>query len=881
MKYVYLFGEGDKDMKNTLGGKGAGLHEMTRISIPVPPGFTITTQTCVYYFKHNDTLPHGLKKEVDNVLRKIERKMGKMFGDTDNPLLLSVRSGSRVSMPGMMDTILNLGLNENTVKGLIKNTGDERFAYDCFRRLIDMYGNVVMGISHGEFEEALAELKRKKGVKLDSELSSETLQELTSIYKGIIKKYGKTFPVDPHKQLWGAIEAVFSSWNNERAKEYRKLNNIPEEWGTACNVQTMVFGNMGKNSMTGVAFTRNPATGENIFYGEWLPNAQGEDVVAGIRTPHPLSLAEKEKSDSSLASLEKMFPRAYRELTGVREKLEKHFKDLQDIEFTMEKGKLFILQTRSGKRTPLAAVKIAVDMVDEGLLDKKEVIMRMNPGYITQLLHPMIDPKAKVEIIAKGLPASPGAATGKVVFTPADAVKMKEKDEPCILVRVETSPEDIKGIASAEGVLTQRGGMTSHAAVVARGMGKPCVVGCESISVDYDNKLFKKDNITVKEGEVITLDGASGRVIEGDVPEIKASFTPEFRKLLGFTDEFRRMGVMANADTPNDAKTAREFGCEGIGLCRTEHMFFGGDRIMAVREMILAETREERCKALAKILPMQKDDFKEIFRVMDGLPVVIRTLDPPLHEFLPKELESIKELARKMKVESSVIKEKVRILSEVNPMLGNRGCRLGIAYPEITEMQVRAIFEAASEVIKEGKKVIPEVMIPLVGSEIELVNQRKVVEKVAKEVAKEQGIEIDYMIGTMIELPRAALTADEIAKSADFFSFGTNDLTQTTFGFSRDDFFKILESYIEKGIMNYDPFQTLDIRGVGQLIKMGIEKGRKSNPKLEVGICGEHGGDPKSIDFCERAGLDYVSCSPYRVPIARLAAAQAKIRYRK
>lgn len=884
MKYVYFFGEGDKNMKTVLGGKGAGLHEMTRIGIPVPPGFTITTEACVYYFTHDNTSPEGLKEEVKRALNRLEKHMHKKFGDIDNPLLVSVRSGARASMPGMMDTILNLGLNRNTMDGLIKNTGDKRFVYDCYRRLLHMYGNVVLEIPHEEFEEILTELRQKEGVNLDSELSSESLGELIKKYEEIIKKHGKTFPDDPVEQLWSAIEAVFRSWNNDRAKEYRRLNNIPEDWGTACNVQAMVFGNMGEDSMTGVAFTRNPATGENLFYGEWLPNAQGEDVVAGIRTPHPLSVVEKERSNSSLSSLEELFSDTYRELFAIREKLERHFRDVQDIEFTMEKGKLFILQTRTGKRTPLAAVKIAVDMADEKLITNEEAIMRVDSKDIDLLLHPMIDPDAKVEVVARGLPASPGAATGKVVFSSEDAVKMKEKGEECILVRIETSPDDIKGMASAEGILTQRGGMTSHAAVVTRGMGKPCVVGCESINIDYKNKLFnsknavQKSGIIIKEGDKITIDGVTGRVMKGNVPKIKASLSGEFGRLLSFADKVRRLGVRTNADTPHDARTARDFGCEGIGLCRTEHMFFGKERIKAMREMIIAGTREERERALAKILPMQKEDFKEIFRVMDGLSVIIRTLDPPLHEFLPKEETAIRELAKEMDVESKVIEEKVRALSETNPMLGHRGCRLGVTYPEITAMQARAIFEAACEVSKEGIKVIPEVMIPVVSSVEEFKNQRGVVEEVAKEVMKEQEIEIKYMVGTMIELPRAALTADEIAKIADFFSYGTNDLTQTTFGFSRDDVAKILDSYIQKGILTYDPFQTLDEKGVGELIKIGFKNGRRTNPKLEVGICGEHGGDPKSIDFCERIGLDYVSCSPYRVPVARLAAAQAKIR---
>ncbi len=878
MKHVYFFGEGNREMKNSLGGKGAGLHEMTRIGIPVPPGFTITAETCVYYFTHDNKLPKGLKEEVEKALKRLERKMDKRFGDIENPLLVSVRSGARVSMPGMMDTILNLGLNKDTIAGLIKNTGDKRFAYDCYRRLIHMYGNVVLRIAHEQFEDAIAKLKKEKGAKLDSELSADALQELTETYANIIKKFGKKFPQDPMEQLWGAIEAVFRSWENQRAIEYRRLNNIPDDWGTASNIQAMVFGNMGINSMTGVAFTRNPATGENVFYGEWLPNAQGEDVVAGIRTPHSLSKAEKEKSGSEIKSLEEMFPVTYEELVKIRGKLEKHFQDLQDIEFTMEKGELFILQTRSGKRTSLAAVKIAVDMVEEGLIDKKEAIMRVNPKDIDQLLHPMVDPDAEVEELARGLPASPGAATGEVVFSPTEAVEKRERNINCVLVRIETSPEDIKGMASAEGILTQRGGMTSHAAVVARGMGKPCVAGCESISIDYSKKQFKVGKVTIKEGDVLTLDGATGRVMKGDVSKIKASLSGEFGKLLSYADEFRRLGVRTNADTPSDAKTARDFGCEGIGLCRTEHMFFGGDRIMAMREMIIAETKEEREKALSKILPMQKEDFVGIFRVMDGLPVIIRTLDPPLHEFLPKEPKAIREIAEEMDVKPEVIEEKAKALSELNPMLGNRGCRLGITYPEITKMQARAIFEAACEVTKEGKKVIPEVMIPLVGSVEELENQRGLVEDVAREVFKKTGVDLDYMIGTMIELPRAALTADEIGKVADFFSYGTNDLTQTTFGFSRDDVAKILDTYLGKGILEYDPFQTIDENGVGQLVKIGLEKGKSANPKLEVGICGEHGGDPRSIDFCERVGLDYVSCSPYRVPVARLAAAQAGIR---
>ncbi len=879
MKYIYFFGEGSKEMRDELGGKGAGLHEMTRIGIPVPPGFTITTDACVHYFTHKNSFPDGLKQEIENNLKRLEKVMGKGFGDRDNPLLVSVRSGSRFSMPGMMDSILNIGMNKKTVNGLIKNTGDSRFVYDCYRRLVHMYANVVLGIPHEQFESTLTCMRQKEKVNSDSALSTNALCELISLYEKIIERENKEFPEDPTHQLLGAIESVFLSWNNERAKEYRRLNNISGDWGTACNIQAMVFGNMAGESMTGVAFTRNPATGENTFYGEWLPNAQGEDVVAGIRTPHPLSRMEKEKSGSPLSSLEETFSSTYRELYAIREKLEKHFQDMQDIEFTMENGRLFILQTRSGKRTPSAGVKIAVDMVEEGLITEKEAVMRVRPEDIDLLLHPMIDPDAEVEVIAEGLPASPGAATGKVAFSSEDVVK--REGEKCILVRVETSPDDIKGMAIAEGILTQRGGMTSHAAVVTRGMGKPCVVGCESINVDYKERLFKVGKIVIREGDIITIDGAKGRLMQGDVKKIKASLTGEVGRLLSFTDRIRRLGIRANADTPDDAKTARDFGCEGIGLCRTEHMFFGGDRIKSVREMIMAETTEEREKALAKILPMQREDFKGIFRVMDGLPVIIRTLDPPLNEFLPKEEKAMKELAVEMGVHLSVIKEKVQSLSELNPMLGHRGCRLGITYPEITKMQARAIFEAACDITKEGRKVIPEVMIPLVAGAEEFEHQRKVVDEVADKVMEEQGLKIDYMVGTMIELPRAALTADRIAERADFFSYGTNDLTQTTFGFSRDDVAKILESYRERGILSYDPFQTLDQEGVGALIKMGLEKGKKRDPKLEIGICGEHGGDPKSINFCEKIGLDYVSCSPYRVPVARLSAAQAALSVRR
>ncbi|RKZ25834.1 pyruvate, phosphate dikinase [bacterium] len=875
-KYVYFFGgeraDGNAKMKDILGGKGAGLAEMTNLGVPVPPGFTISTEVCTYFYKH-DSYPEGLEEEVKEGMKHIESMMGKRFGDPENPLLVSVRSGARVSMPGMMDTILNLGLNDETVKGLEKATGNPRFAYDSYRRFVQMYANVVLGVPHDEFEKLLEEKKKEKGVKLDTELTAEDWKELVVKYKELIKSKGLSFPETPEEQLWGAIRAVFLSWNNKRAIEYRKIHNIPDDWGTAVNVQAMVFGNMGEDSGTGVAFTRNPATGENEFYGEYLTNAQGEDVVAGIRTPLPLTKRQKTREDE--LSLEEIMPEIFQELCEIRKKLEHHFRDMQDIEFTIERGKLWLLQTRTGKRTALAAVKIAVDMVKEGLIDKKEAIMRVTPEQIDQLLHPMIDPKVKVEPIAKGLPASPGAATGKVVFTAEEAVEAKE---PVILVRHETSPEDVAGMHKAQGILTSRGGMTSHAAVVARGMGKPCVVGCEAIVVDYEQEEFRVGDVTVKKGDVITIDGTTGNVILGDVPKIEAGVTDELNELLTWADEIRKLGVRANADTPHDASLARKFGAEGIGLARTEHMFFKEDRIPAMREMILAETEEERRKALEKLLPMQREDFMGLFRAMDGYPVIIRLLDPPLHEFLPKEERAQRELAERMGIPFEKIKEKVEQLSELNPMLGFRGCRLGVVYPEITEMQARAIFEAACRVAKEGVKVIPEVMVPLVSMKEEIKLQREIVKKVAEEVMEKEGIRIEYMVGTMIELPRAAIRADEIAEEAEFFSFGTNDLTQTTFGFSRDDVGKFIPYYIEKGLLKHDPFQSLDQSGVGDLIRIGIERGRKTRPELEVGICGEHGGDPDSIDFCHRVGMNYVSCSPYRVPIARLAAAQAAVR---
>ena len=882
-KYVYFFGGGKADgnikMKDILGGKGAGLAEMTNIGIPVPPGFTISTEVCVYYYRNNG-YPEGLKVEVQKALKRVEELTGKKFGDKDNPLLVSVRSGARVSMPGMMDTILNLGLNDETVQGLMKQTDSPRFAYDSYRRFVQMYGNVVLGVEHDKFEEIINEFKEKKGVKQDIELDADDWKAIKDRYKELIKKEtGHDFPENPEDQLWGAISAVFKSWNNQRAIEYRRINNIPDDWGTAVNVQTMVFGNMGEDSGTGVAFTRNPSTGENVFYGEYLMNAQGEDVVAGIRTPLPISKAQKQKEDE--VSLEEAMPEVYKQLLDVRNILEKHFKDMQDLEFTIERGKLYLLQTRTGKRTARAAVKIAVDMVNEGLIDKEEAVIRITPEQVDQLLHPMIDPKAEYEVIAKGLPASPGAATGKVVFTAEEAVEAKKNGEKVILVRHETSPEDVAGMHSAEGILTARGGMTSHAAVVARGMGKPCVAGCEEIVLDYQAEEFRVKDRVIKKGDIITIDGTTGSVIPGDVPKIEASISGEFEKLMVWADEIRRLGVRANADTPHDAETARKFGAEGIGLARTEHMFFKEDRIPAMREMILADDIEGRKKALEKLLPMQRADFEGLFRAMDGFPVIIRLLDPPLHEFLPKEEDAQRKLAETMGVPFDKVKERVEQLSELNPMLGLRGCRLGILYPEITEMQARAIFEAACNVAKEGVKVIPEVMVPLVGNVNEIKAQKEIITRVAEEVMDEKGVKIKYMVGTMIELPRAALTADEIAKEAEFFSYGTNDLTQTTFGFSRDDVGKFVPMYIEKGILPSDPFRTLDQNGVGQLLKMGLEKGKKTRPELEVGICGEHGGDPASVEFCHRIGMDYVSCSPFRVPIARLAAAHAAIKEKR
>ncbi|ADR19952.1 pyruvate, phosphate dikinase [Calditerrivibrio nitroreducens] len=870
VKYVYFFGngkaEGDGSDKNLLGGKGAGLAEMTNLGIPVPPGFTITTEACIAYQK-NKTYPEGMWEQTLEALKKLEETTKKKFGSNENPLLVSVRSGARVSMPGMMDTILNLGLNDETVKGLATSSNNERFAYDSYRRFIQMFSNVVLGVEHSKFEKLISEVKKGKGYSLDTDLTAEDWKGLVEKFKALVlNETGKPFPQDVMEQLKLAINAVFDSWDNQRAKTYRKINKIPDDWGTAVNVVAMVFGNMGNDSGTGVAFTRNPSTGEKEFFGEFLINAQGEDVVAGIRTPEPI------------ARLKDEMPGVFAQLEEVYKKLESHYKDMQDIEFTVEKGVLYMLQTRSGKRTARAAVKIAYDMYKEGLIDKKTAVLRVAPEQVDQLLHPMIDPKEKYTSIAKGLPASPGAAVGRVVFTADDAESWAAKGEKVILVRDETSPEDIGGMHAAEGILTATGGMTSHAAVVARGMGKCCIVGCGAIHIDEEEKVFTVGNITVKEGDYITINGSTGEVILGKVKLVEPELSGEFAEILSWADEFRKLGVRTNSDTPHDSKVAREFGAEGIGLCRTEHMFFEGDRIDAVREMILANTEEERRKALAKVKPYQKEDFKGIFKAMDGFPVTIRLLDPPLHEFIPHTDEDIQKVANASGIPFDVLKKKRDELHEFNPMLGHRGCRLGITFPEIYEMQVYAIMEAACEVAKEGVKVYPEIMIPLVGHYKELEMLREMTVRVADEVMKQYGITLKYLVGTMIELPRAALTADEIAQYAEFFSFGTNDLTQTTLGLSRDDSGKFLPFYVEKGIYKEDPFVSLDVNGVGQLVEMGVTKGRKTRPDLKTGICGEHGGDPASIFFCHKVGLNYVSCSPYRVPVARLAAAHAALK---
>ena len=881
-KFVYFFGngqaEGRADMKNLLGGKGANLAEMSSIGLPVPPGFTITTEVCTEFYKNDQKYPESLIAEVAANLNKVEELMGKKFGDPLNPLLVSVRSGARASMPGMMDTVLNLGLNDTTVQGIIAQSGDERFAYDAYRRFVQMYSDVVMGMEKEVLDHLLEQKKEQKGVHLDTDLTATDWKELVAAFKAKIKQeLGKPFPEDPQEQLWGAIGAVFGSWMNQRAITYRRLNNIPAEWGTAVNVQSMVFGNMGNDCATGVAFTRDPSTGENYFYGEFLVNAQGEDVVAGIRTPQPINRV-KDK-DGKLPSMEEVMPECYGQLALIRDILERHYKDMQDIEFTIEKGILYMLQTRNGKRTAPAAIKTAVDMVREGLIDEKTAVLRVAPSQLDQLLHPSLDPKAAKNIIAKGLPASPGAVSGEVIFTADEAESEAKIGKKVILVRIETSPEDIHGMHAAQGILTARGGMTSHAAVVARGMGKCCVAGCGDIKVDYSAGTFTaKNGVVVKKGDIITLDGSSGEVMLGAVPTVPVQLTGDFGTLMTWVDKFPTMKVRTNADTPHDSRVAREFGAEGIGLCRTEHMFFDAERIAAVREMILSEELEGRKKALAKIMPMQKGDFTGLFREMKGLPVTIRLLDPPLHEFLPQEEKDIEDLARTMKVTVNSVKHKIELLHEFNPMLGHRGCRLGITYPEIYDMQVRAIMEAACELVKnEGFSIVPEIMIPLIATVSELQLLKQNAKKICDEVIAQYDVKLEYLIGTMIELPRAALTADEIAVEAEFFSFGTNDLTQTTFGLSRDDAGKFLPFYVENGILPEDPFVSLDQAGVGKLVKMACQLGRATRPNIKLGICGEHGGDPASVIFCHNIGLDYVSCSPFRVPIARLAAAHAAL----
>ncbi len=882
-KWVYTFGdgkaEGEAGMRDLLGGKGANLAEMSNLGLPVPPGFTVTTEVCTYYYAHDRSYPAELKGEVETALAYVGRLTGRGFGDAQNPLLVSVRSGSRASMPGMMDTVLNLGLNDTTVEALAKAAGDARFAYDSYRRFITMYANVVLGVEHHHFEEALDAYKDRKGYTLDTDLKADDWKSLIGRYKSIVEKeLGKPFPQDPHEQLWGAISAVFGSWMNARAIKYRELNNLPASWGTAVNVQAMVFGNMGETSATGVAFTRNPSTGEKELYGEFLINAQGEDVVAGIRTPQDITEAARKASDSTKPSMERAMPDAYAELVRIYGVLEKHYRDMQDMEFTVEAGKLWMLQTRNGKRTARAALRIAVDLADEGLISQHEAIGRVDPTALDQLLHPTIDPKAERKIVASGLPASPGAASGEIVFNSDDAEAARKAGAKVILVRVETSPEDIHGMHAAEGILTTRGGMTSHAAVVARGMGKPCVSGAGSIRVDYGRGTMTVAGTELKKGDVITIDGSTGQVLHGAIAMIEPELSGEFATLMGWADAVRKLKVRANADTPRDAETARTFGAEGIGLCRTEHMFFEGDRIVAVREMILADDEAGRRAALQKLLPMQRADFAALFTIMSGLPVTIRLLDPPLHEFLPHTEAEIAEVSRTTGVSAEKLKRRAAELHEFNPMLGFRGCRLAIAYPEIAEMQARAIFEAAVEAgAKTGKQAEPEVMVPLIvtKAEFDLVKAR--IDAMAEAVMKETGATIAYQVGTMIELPRACLRAHEIAETAEFFSFGTNDLTQTTLGISRDDAATFLGPYTQKGILPADPFITIDQEGVGELVRIGVERGRRVRKDLKLGICGEHGGDPASVRFCDEIGLDYVSCSPYRVPIARLAAAQAAL----
>ncbi len=882
-KLIFNFNSKDvkkiKNPKNILGGKGANLSEMGRIGLPVPPGFTISTNACELFYRSKKKLSSKIAKQIKLELKKIEKGVKKKFGDLKNPLLLSVRSGARVSMPGMMDTILNLGLNDKTVIALSKKTSNGRFAKDSYRRFIQMYGNVVMGVESHLFEELIENYKLTKGVLLDTELDENDWDGLIGDFKKIVKeKTNKDFPQNVYDQLIGAISAVFLSWESNRAKIYRKLNQIPSDWGTAVNVQSMVFGNMGNDCATGVVFTRNPSDGSNDIYGEYLINAQGEDVVAGTRTPQYITKKARKAANVKDASMEEMMINVYRQLEKILKKLENHYKDMQDVEFTVENGKLWILQTRSGKRTSKSAVKIAVDMVKEKLITKKQAILRIDPNSLDTLLHPTLNEKSQIKVIANGLPASPGAASGKVVFTSEEAQRLNDMMQDTILVRVETSPEDIQGMHAAKGILTARGGMTSHAAVVARGMGRPCVSGSSEIDINYEKKIFKTSNLEVKEGDIITIDGSSGRIILGKVPTVKPEISGDFSKLMSWADSIRKLKVRTNSETPLDTKTARDFGAEGIGLCRTEHMFFDEERILSVREMILSKTKEDRAKALTKLLPHQKKDFMEIFKIMGGLPVTVRLLDPPLHEFLPNSDKEILEVANVVGVDAKEVKSRISELHEQNPMLGHRGCRLGISYPEIYEMQCRAIFEALIELKnKKIKAAFPEIMIPLVSTEAEIKIMKDLVQNIAKKVQRENKMKIDYIVGTMIELPRAAIKAKDIAKHAEFFSFGTNDLTQTTFGISRDDSGKFLNDYIDNKIFSIDPFISID-EGVEDLIEIAVLKGKKQNKNIKLGICGEHGGDPKSIFFCSKVGLNYVSCSPYRVPIARLTAAQAEIK---
>ncbi|MEQ9144158.1 MAG: pyruvate, phosphate dikinase [Parvibaculaceae bacterium] len=880
-KWVYGFGggnaEGDAGLRELLGGKGANLAEMANLGLPVPPGFTITTDVCTAFYENDRNYPDGLKEQVETAMAAVEDIVGAKFGDAADPLLVSVRSGGRASMPGMMDTVLNLGLNDETVAGLAAKANDERFAYDSYRRFIQMYSDVVLGVDHHNFEEILDIYKEENELYLDTDLGADDWKDIIRRYKERVEEeLDDPFPQDVHEQLWGAIGAVFSSWQNARAITYRRLHNIPDEWGTAVNVQAMVFGNMGNTSATGVAFTRNPSTGDKSFYGEFLVNAQGEDVVAGIRTPQHLTKASREESGETAPSMEEVMPKVYDELVEAYRKLEAHYRDMQDLEFTVQEGKLWMLQTRNGKRTAKAAIKIAVDMAAEGLITREEAVMRVDPASLDQLLHPTIDPEATRDVVATGLPASPGAASGEIVFSPEEAGALKAQGRDVVLVRVETSPEDIHGMHSAVAILTSRGGMTSHAAVVARGMGKPCISGAGTVKIDYAAETMSSLGEVFKKGDVITVDGSTGEVIRGAMPMLQPELSGDFGTLMEWADEARRMNVRANAETPEDANVAREFGAEGIGLCRTEHMFFSDDRILAMREMIIADDQAGRRKALDKILPMQREDFRQLFTIMNGLPVTIRLLDPPLHEFLPHTEEEVAEVAEAAGLSADKMRRRLAELKETNPMLGHRGCRLGITYPEIYEMQARAIFEAALVAAEEtGAAVIPEVMVPLVASRAELEYLKVRITAVAEAVAKEKDQPLAYHVGTMIELPRAALRAGEIAEAAEFFSFGTNDLTQTTYGISRDDSAAFLKDYLGKGIVPADPFVSLDQEGVGELIQIAAERGRKTRPDIKLGICGEHGGDPASIEFCEGAGLSYVSCSPYRVPIARLAAAQA------